>query len=84
MYFPTPTELVKALVDSSLDDSKKQRALSAVQYMNEDQISRLYAKLIELAELDQEFISNVAKNDLRYKIEFEKAFEAAREEDRTS
>lgn len=84
MYFPTPAELAQAIVESSLEDSKKKRALMAVQYMNHEQISQLYAKLQELSELDRDFIAEVEKNDLKYRIEFEKAVEAAREEERNS
>jgi hypothetical protein len=84
MYFPTPTELASAIVESSLDEARKKRALNAVQLMNRVQVAQLYEQLMELAELDREFIAEVQKNDLKYRIEFEKAVEAAREEERNS
>ena len=84
MYFPSPTELADVIVNSSLSDEKKNRTLQAVQHMNHGQVADLYTKLLELAELDRDFVAQVAQNDLKYKIEFEKAVEAAREDERNS
>lgn len=71
MIIPKPKDLANAIAHNSLTMEAKRQILANLQYMSEAQILHLYLTLKDLQKAESEFLKQVERVDLKYKIKVE-------------
>jgi hypothetical protein len=66
----SPTDLAHAIADCSLSTDQKLLILRKLSMLSADRIEALYEALINLKTVEQEFLNDSQRTDLKYRMEF--------------
>ena len=71
--FPTPKQLAEALAQTSLSEEQKKEVRESIPYLNKQKVEDLYEKLLSLKKVEQSFVRDSKRIDLKYKMKLEEA-----------
>lgn len=66
----SPEDLAHAIAETSLSDSEKLHILNKLKTMSGRRLEALYEALIELRKAGENFINDVQRTDLKYRMMF--------------
>lgn len=78
MTLPSPTQLAKAIANTSFSLEEKNTIIQGLRFLNAEKIKILYEMLTKLQEEETRFVNEVNRIDLKYKIRLETEIEKAK------
>lgn len=68
---PTPEQLAEILFQTSLSSQQKEEVLDSLQFLPDEKIEELYARLVNLKKIEEEVVNDEKRIDLKYQMKIE-------------
>ncbi len=82
MNLPTPEELAKAIMQTSLTEEEKQEIFSNLPFISASKIIEIYNLLLQLYEEEKKFVREVKRVDLKYQIKVQGVIDRKKKEEK--